>query len=70
MTGKTFFASKLNWVGILTALGGIVPLVAVFLKVLLPDKGLIIDSAALMVVGIAVVILRTFYTNTPIVPPQ
>lgn len=58
MNSKTFFGSKLNWLGIFTFLAGIG---AVADK--LPPTAL---PWITVVVGFATVILRTFFTSQPI----
>lgn len=55
---KPFFASKLNWLGIVTFVAGL----GAFAKVLPEKYGAILLSVA----GLATVILRTFGTSTSI----
>lgn len=58
MPSKTFFASKINWLGIITVLAGLSQFVGV-----LPDN---IGKYVATVSGIAMVILRTYGTSEPI----
>jgi hypothetical protein len=69
MTTKSFLSSKINWAGIVTVALGAIPIIATFAKLLVPNAAIIIDGAATMVVGVLIVIWRTFYTNTSISTP-
>jgi hypothetical protein len=65
MTTKKWYESKLVWLGVLTALLGIIPLVQEMIA-----KGPVDVTAILTLIsGIVVVVLRV-WTNTPIDPIQ
>jgi hypothetical protein len=64
-----WWQSKVTWAGIVTTLLGIVPLVAVFSRLLAPTAETIIDGAATLVAGILVVVWRVWFTNTVIATP-
>jgi hypothetical protein len=69
MEAKSFWSSKINWGGMVTVLLGIIPIIATFVKLIAPNSAIIVDGAATMVVGVLIVIWRTFYTNQPIATP-
>lgn len=58
MDAKNPLKSKLNWLGILTIVVGLIPKV----QDMIPDN---LKPYAVALVGIATVILRTFFTSTP-----
>jgi len=62
MQTKTWYTSKLFWVGVLITLQGIIPLVQDML-----NKGPITaDSVLVLLSGLTVVVLRVWFTDTPI----
>lgn len=63
MKAKYFWESKTNWFGILTILSGSIELVAHYL-----EKGVIsITGILLLVVGIINIVLRTMFTDSPVI---
>lgn len=70
MTSKTVIESKTVWFNVVTTLIGILPIIAAAVKAITPETAILIDAVVTMVVGVGNVILRVWFTNTPIVPPQ
>ena len=62
MNGKSWWASKMNWFGVLTSVSGSVELVAHYI-----EKGNVsVSGVLLLIVGIVNIVLRTFFTDKPI----
>jgi hypothetical protein len=65
MDTKAWYQSKLVWMGVLTALLGIIPLVQEMI-----DKGPVDTTAILTLVSGVIVIALRVWTNSPINPIQ
>jgi hypothetical protein len=65
METKKWYQSKLVWMGVLTALLGIIPLVQEMI-----DKGPVDTTAILTLVSGVIVIALRVWTNSPINPIQ
>jgi hypothetical protein len=65
MDTKPWYQSKLVWMGVLTALLGIIPLVQEMI-----DKGPVDTTAILTLVSGVIVIALRVWTNSPINPIQ
>jgi len=66
---KSWFTSKMNWLGIITLLLGIIGAVTPVLETN-PTVELNLQDAAMIVIGILTFILRTYFTNTAISHPR
>ena len=67
---KPIYQSKIVWLNILALIVGIAPIIAEQLKVIEPGYALAIDSIISLIVGIANVILRVYFTDTPLDTPK
>ena len=61
-----WWQSKVTWAGIVTTLLGILPVLAVFLKLIEPVWAITIDGALVMLTGVLTVIWRVWFTSQPI----
>jgi hypothetical protein len=66
MGTKTALQSKIVWAGLLSTLLAVLPIIAVFLKAVVPQWAVITDEALAMVTGILTVVWRIWFTNTTI----
>jgi len=70
MNTKPVYKSKIVWLNILALIVGIAPIIAENLKLIEPGWALMIDSILSLIVGIANVVLRVYFTDTPIDTPK
>jgi hypothetical protein len=63
---KVWYKSKTLWFNVIVMLLGIIPIIGTFVKLVQPGAALIIDGALAMVAGIGNLILRVWFTDTPI----
>jgi hypothetical protein len=66
---KQYYKSKVVWLNILALIIGIAPIIAENLKLIEPGWALMIDSILSLVVGVANVVLRVWFTDVPIDTP-
>ena len=67
---KPVYKSKIVWLNILALVVGIAPIIAENFKLLQPGYALMIDSILSLVVGIANVVLRVYFTDEAIDTPK
>jgi hypothetical protein len=61
-----WYQSKLVWLGLLTTLLGVFPLVNEYVKIIAPAALVTVEASLTLVAGIVTVILRVWFTNTQI----
>jgi hypothetical protein len=67
---KPVYKSKVVWLNVLALIVGIAPIIAEQLKFIEPGWALMVDSILSLIVGIANVVLRVWFTDTPIDTPK
>lgn len=66
MDTKKWYQSKLVWLGVLTTLLGIFPLVNVYIHAVAPGAELVVEATGAFLAGIITVVLRIWFTDTGI----
>jgi len=65
MTAKAWFASKVVWLGIITTLLGVIPIVTE----LASQTAITPAAVGTALTGILIVIVRVWFTDSPVTPP-
>ena len=63
---KPWYASKVVWMGVITTLLGVLPLVNVYANVVAPQTVTIVAGTGALISGILTVILRVWFTDTAV----
>lgn len=63
---KQWYESKTVWFNIIAAILGVLPVIGAYIKVISPDAATITDATIVFLAGIGNVILRIYFTDTPI----
>jgi hypothetical protein len=61
---KPWYLSKTVWVGLLTLLVGVLPIVAEYLKILTPDQAAPIAAFVTMALGVLGIVIRSLADGT------
>lgn len=67
---KPIYKSKMVWFNVIMLILGAAPIIAAQIKVIKPDWIPVVDGVVMMVTGIGNVILRVYFTDTPIDTPK
>jgi hypothetical protein len=63
---KPLVISKTVWLNIIMVALGALPLVGAYMKIIVPQTALIVDSTVILIAGILNLVLRIFFTAQPI----
>jgi hypothetical protein len=63
---KKWYQSKVVWLGVLTTLLGVFPLINEYVKVIAPAALITVEASLTLIAGIVTVILRIWFTDQPI----
>jgi hypothetical protein len=66
MQSKPWYQSKIVWLGILTTLLGVFPLVNEYVKIVAPAAVIVVDATLVLVAGIVTAVIRIWFTDTAI----
>ena len=64
MPQKAWYTSKIVWVGIISTVLAILPILAAYVKLISPQAATVIDATVAMLAGVLTVILRVWFTSS------
>jgi hypothetical protein len=67
---KPWYQSKTLWLNLIAVVVGVAPIIAANAKVIAPEQAAAIDSIVGTLVGVGNVVLRVWFTDTPIATPK
>lgn len=64
-----WYSSKIVWLGVISTLLGIIPLVNELVRVVAPGAIVTVDAVLALIAGVATVVARIWFTNSNIATP-
>lgn len=63
---KKWYESKMAWLGIITTVLGVLPLIGVYVEAVAPEVAAVAGATIALISGVLTVVLRVWFTDTAI----